>query len=124
MQPTADAEFCRLAESILERLRIIPTGQLSGDDSPFTDFWLEYGAQMQGEHSCVFGEYERLVRAECDSCADALSAAETELLWVGTAAYLDWTDEESPCLSEQREFVSDELLRRIQRRAADLDLPV
>jgi hypothetical protein len=29
-----------------------------------------------------------------------------------------------PCLSEQKEFVSDELLRQIQRRAADLDLPV
>jgi len=124
MQYTAEAEFCRLAEAILERLRRIPTGQLSGDDSPLTDFWLEYAAQVQGEHSFVFNEHERLVRGECDACAESLSASEVQMLWLETSAYWDGTYEGSPCLSEQRELLSDELLRRVQKRAADLDLPV
>ena len=117
-----DAEFHRLAEAVLKRLRRIPAG-LSGDDSPFTDFWLEYAAQVQGEHSFAFGEYERLVRVECDGCVERLSEAEVELLWPGTAAFSDWMEEGPPILTEQRENVSDELFRHIQSRAADLDLP-
>ena len=66
MAHAPESEFRSLVEVVLKRLRRIPAG-LSGDDSPFTDFWLEFAAQVQGEHGFLFGEYEQLVRAEWSS---------------------------------------------------------
>jgi hypothetical protein len=116
------AKLLSLVDGIVANLQRIPSG-FSGDDSGLTDFWLEYACQVQEEHSVLFGEYEHIIREECDREAVGLPAVQVVVLWPATEGYLDWGEDDPPALLEKREHISDELHRLVQRKAADLDLP-
>src|SRR5689334_1116480 len=101
MPHAREADLRRLADDVVERLRSMKTG-LSGDDSPFTNLWLEYAAQVQEQHGILFSEYERIVRAKCERRVDDASPADVEWLWPATKGFGEWTEDGHPGLGEQR----------------------
>jgi hypothetical protein len=119
--------YSSLEDRVIALMRALsPQGpdRLSGPDSPWTNPWLEYAAQIQYEPSFYFSLYVKLVETECEGQVAALSPIERGLLWLDSEHYWGTGPEDSrPADSEIRDAVASELKRRVDSRAADLDLP-
>jgi DNA phosphorothioation-dependent restriction protein DptG len=118
-----DREYRRLLDLIIGGMAELTSSRLSGDDSPYVNPWLEYAAQIQGQHGSAYRLYEDLLNRLCDAEASDLSDPQVRFLWNGTQDREDWTEDGTPSLDLQREHVSDELFRRLQCEAANEELP-
>ena len=118
-----DREYGRLVDLIVADMGDLTSSRLSGDDSPYGNPWLEYAAQIQGQHSFAFGLYQDLLRQFCDARAAELPDPEVRFLWNETWDCENWSEDGPPHLDLKREHISDELFRRVEREASNEELP-
>jgi hypothetical protein len=79
-------ERCQLALSNMRE------GLQSGDDGLLTNLWEEFCAQVQGEHSIYWSEYEVLVRDIVARESATLTITEQRAIWLQTDAGVDWAE--------------------------------
>ena len=82
----------RTVDQALAILRQQPSA-LSGEDSGLGTVWLEFCAQIQGEHSVDWDAFEALVRDVIEGELMALQPTERQAMWLGTEAGADWIGE-------------------------------
>jgi hypothetical protein len=118
-----DREYRRLLELVVGGMAELTSSRLSGDDSPYVNPWLEYAAQVQGQHSFAFSTYEDLLRQFCNGQATSLPDESVLILWNGTGGCADWSEADLPHLDLMREHISQELFCRVETKAANEELP-
>lgn len=117
----ADRTAQQVATSTVECLQR-QRSALAGADSGLGSVWLEFCAQVQGEQSFDWDEFETLVQQTVEGLVGKLPDAEQQALWLQTDAGVEWLDEgnadaaQVPVLLE--DVVSD-LYSKVWRRAAD-----
>lgn len=84
----------RATETVVRKairvLRAMP-GVLSGADSELLNIWDEYCAQVQGEESTFWDEYEETVRQVVRGQCSGLEVPEREAVWLQTDRGIDWS---------------------------------
>lgn len=120
-EAAADLTAHRVVSSAVEWLQS-QHSDLAGEDSGLGNLWLEFCAQVQGEQSADWDNFETVVREIVEAGVQKLSSAEREALWLQTEAGRDWLGEDSveaaqvPVLLED---VVDDIYGRVWQRAAD-----
>lgn len=70
----AERLLAQLVDEIVETIEELLDGcRQSGDDSELDTVWLEYAAQIQGQHSAVYWAYVSTIESICLACAEELS---------------------------------------------------
>lgn len=122
VKAVADRAATECVSSTVEWLRL-QRSTLAGDDSGLGSLWLEFCAQVQGEHSIFWEEYESVVSQKVESLVRQLPAADRQALWLQTEAGNDWLDEEASVDVEHvpvfLEDVVNDLYSKVWQRAAD-----
>lgn len=81
-----------ISDKVLAILRRQPSA-LAGEDSGLGTVWLEFCAQVQGEHSVDWDAFETLVRDVVEGELMALQPTDRQAMWLGTEAGADWIGE-------------------------------
>jgi len=123
LQRLIDKEYDRLLACTVAEVRDLASCGLSGDDSPYTDLWLEYAAQVQGQHGFTFKQYENMLVQFCEKQSEDLPDFVARVLWFGTEGSWDWSEPSPPGLLVTREHVAEELFRRLSGIAVNEELP-
>lgn len=119
------ASWQDLAEQVIAKVKELPENcRQSGQDSNYLDVWEEYCAQVQGEHSVMFGLYESTVEGFCESALDALTPSARMSLWVTSEASgeLDFEDDGESMFYPLVDRMVAELHERVRTEAANVDL--
>lgn len=117
----ADRTAQQVATSTVECLQR-QRSALAGADSGLGNVWLEFCAQVQGEQSFDWDEFETLVQQTVEGLVGKLPDAEQQALWLQTDAGVEWLDEADAETAQVpvllKDVVSD-LYSKVWRRAAD-----
>lgn len=119
------ASWRDLTDQVISKVKELPEScRQSGEDSNYLDVWEEYCAQVQGEHSVMFGLYESTVEGFCESALDALTPSARMSLWVTSEAFgeLDFEDDGESMFYPHVDRMVDELHERVRTEAANVEL--
>ena len=117
------AKYERCVGQIIWQIKRLPKDAMqSGDDSPLKNVWEEWIVQQQGEHSVFYDLYEETFLIICRGVAEKLTSEDREMLWWTTDGALDWEDDEPPGTEQQLNELAEELLRRVNEAAANVEL--
>jgi hypothetical protein len=96
----------------------------SGDDSEFLDVWEEYCAQIQGEHSVLFGLYESTVEEFCEAEINMLPRSAQAVLWIACESFdaLDFETAGGSMFEPNIDLLVEELHQRVRLAAANVEL--
>jgi len=125
LEATAREDWTRLERAVIAKVKELPENcRQSGDDSNYLDLWEEYCAQVQGEHSVMFGLYESTVEGFCEAALDALTPSARMSLWVTSEAFgeLDFEDDGESMFHPLVNRMVDELHERVRANAANVEL--
>lgn len=115
----ADRAAQQLASGTVEWLQ----GQrsdLAGEDSGLGNLWLEFCAQVQGQQSVYWDEFEIAVRETVERLVCELPVAERQALWLQTEAGQDWLDEtDAAQVPIALEDIVEDVYGKVWQRAAD-----
>jgi hypothetical protein len=117
----ADRSARQVTGAVVKTLQGMPS-TLSGEDSGLGTVWLEFCAQVQGEHSIDWSEFENLVQQVIEGLSSKLPTIDQQALWLQTPAGEDWLDEPStdPALMPvDPDDVVGMLYSQVWKRAAD-----
>lgn len=119
----ARAATARVRDATIKSLRQ-QRSILAGEDSGFGTVWLEFCAQVQGEHSIDWDDFELHVRQEIEGQLFHLADVERQALWLQTPGGSDWletSDSDATQAAVDFEEVVDSLFDRVSRVAADFE---
>ena len=117
------AKYERCVGQIIWQIKRLPKDAMqSGDDSPLKNVWEEWIVQQQGEHSISYGLYEETFLVICHGVAKKLASEDRELLWWETDVALEWEHDEPPGEDQLLSDLAEELLRRVNEAAANVEL--
>jgi hypothetical protein len=120
-----EKSFAHHAARIIGRLRRLDPSCLQSSDSRLGNVWEEYKVQVQLEHSLFFSFYSDAIRRVVEEAVDSMHPRTVAVLWRLTPEAEEWGAEDSGVHATLlAEAVVDELLRRIQRIAANESLPL
>jgi len=88
----ADSVLRRVVERAISLLQL-QTSILAGDSSGLGNVWLQFCAQVQGEETIDWDDFELHVRQTIEGVLFQLDRIEQQTLWLRTPAGRDWLDE-------------------------------
>ena len=124
--------FEGFVKNTIEEIKDLPhDGMMS--DCGFLDFWEKFAYQVQIEESYSFRTYEQTIEAFCQGAVEELPAELVKSFWLSSDARDRWHYENDDCepdeepgepgIDEQRDGLTEDLIKKVREAAADYDLP-